>query len=197
MWTSACHFGLRSAPLLFSAVADALQWMMQHKGASYVDHYVDYFITVGFPGSDECSNNTRIMLQVCEEAGAPVEEDKLEGPATTLPFLGIEIDMVAMELRPPETLHQLLQKLTQWHGKTACTKWDLQSIISSLSHGCNVIKPGRLFLRRLIDLSKVTKHPNHHIQLNLETRSDNRVVVQIRIILEQSIYVLGIMESAP
>ena len=53
-------FGLRSAPLLFSAVADTLQWMMQHKGASYVDHYVD-FITVGCPGSDECSNNTRIM----------------------------------------------------------------------------------------------------------------------------------------
>ena len=41
------------------------------------------------------------MLQVCEEAGAPVEEDKSEGPATTLPFLGIEVDMVAMELRLP------------------------------------------------------------------------------------------------
>lgn len=166
-------FRLRTAPLLFSAVADALQWMMQRKGASYVDHYADDFITVGRPGSDECANNTTIMLQVCEETGAPVEEDKSEGPATTLPFLGIEIDTVAMELRlPPEKLHQLLQKLTQWRGKTACTKRELQSIVGSLSHACKVIKPGRSFLRRLIDLSKVAKRPNHHIRLNLEARSD-------------------------
>jgi hypothetical protein len=72
-------FGLRSAPLLFSAVADALQRMMQGKGASHVDHYVDDVITMGRPGTVECANNVRIMLQVCKEAGAPVEEDKTEG----------------------------------------------------------------------------------------------------------------------
>lgn len=98
-----------------------------------MDHYIDDFITVGRPGSMECANNTRIMLQVCEEAGAPVEEDKSEGPATTLPFLGIEIDTVAMELRlPPEKLHQLLQKLTQWRGKSACTS----GICNQLSAAC-------------------------------------------------------------
>jgi hypothetical protein len=162
-------FGLRSAPILFLAVADALQWMMQEKGASHVDHYVDDFITMGRPGTVECANNARIMLQVCEEAGAPVEEDKTEGPATTLPFLGIEVDTIAMELRLPlEKLHLLLQKLTQWRGKTVCTKRELKSIIGSLSHACKVIKPGRSFLRRLIDLSKVAKRPNHHIRLNLE-----------------------------
>lgn len=37
---------------------------------------------------------------------------------------------------------------------------------------CKVIKSGRSFLRCLIDLSKVAKRPNHHIQLNLEARSD-------------------------
>ena len=39
-------FGLRSAPLIFSAVADALQYMMVQNKASFVDHYVDDFITV-------------------------------------------------------------------------------------------------------------------------------------------------------
>ena len=79
------------------------------RGVSYLDHYVDYFITVSRPGTDEHSNNTRIMHQVCAEAGAPAEEDITEGPATTLPFLGIEIDTIAMELKlPPEKLHILL-----------------------------------------------------------------------------------------
>ena len=44
-WTGEClidkalPFGLRSAPLIFTAVADALQWMMQEKGAVLVYHY--------------------------------------------------------------------------------------------------------------------------------------------------------------
>ena len=41
------------------------------------------------------------MLQVCREAGVPIEESKLEGPASALTFLGIEIDSLAMELRLP------------------------------------------------------------------------------------------------
>ena len=36
-----------------------------------VDHYVDDFITVDEPGSDECARNARV--------GAPVEERKSEG----------------------------------------------------------------------------------------------------------------------
>jgi hypothetical protein len=55
--------------------------MMQETGASHVDHYIDDFIPMGRSGTDECAHNARIMLQVCEEAGAPVEEDKIEGPA--------------------------------------------------------------------------------------------------------------------
>lgn len=39
-------FGLRSAPLIFSAVADALQYMMIENGATLVDHYIDDFITL-------------------------------------------------------------------------------------------------------------------------------------------------------
>ena len=46
----ALPFGLRSAPLIFSAVADALQFMMIQNGATFVNHYVDDFITVGAPG---------------------------------------------------------------------------------------------------------------------------------------------------
>ena len=34
-------FGLRSAPKIFSAVADALQWVMLDSGVSIVDHYLD------------------------------------------------------------------------------------------------------------------------------------------------------------
>ena len=43
-------FGLQSDPLLFTVVGDALQWAMKKEGASWLDHYLDDFITVGDPG---------------------------------------------------------------------------------------------------------------------------------------------------
>ena len=45
-------------------------------------------------------------------------------------------------------------------------------MIGSLSFACKVIKPGRMFLRRLIDLSTSVHRLNHHICLNAESRAD-------------------------
>ena len=169
----ALPFGLGSAPILFSAVADALQWMMQARGVAFVDHYIDDFITLGAPRSEECAKNMQTMLQVCREAGVPFEESKSEGPSSVLTFLGIEIDSLAMKLRlPADKLSQLQSLLRQWRSKKACTKRELQSITGSLSHACKVVRPGRTFLRRLIDLAKLAKRPHHHLRLSREARSD-------------------------
>ena len=85
-------FGLRSAPKIFSAVADALQWSFQRRGVSWVAHYLDDFITVGSPGSPECQTNLGIMLATCQRLGVPVAQKKCAGPATVLVFLGFELN---------------------------------------------------------------------------------------------------------
>ena len=41
------------------------------------------------------------MKTTCRESGASVEEEKCEGPAMTLPFLGMELDTVKLEIRLP------------------------------------------------------------------------------------------------
>jgi len=54
-------FGLRSAPIIFLAVADVLKWIMCQKGVSWVGHYLDDFVTIGLAGSDEAQRNMAIM----------------------------------------------------------------------------------------------------------------------------------------
>ena len=39
-------FGLLSAPLIFSALADALEWVVRQAGVRYIFHYVDDFIII-------------------------------------------------------------------------------------------------------------------------------------------------------
>lgn len=43
----ALPFGLRSAPKVFMAIADALQWVMENGGVLAVDHYLDDFLKMG------------------------------------------------------------------------------------------------------------------------------------------------------
>ncbi len=166
-------FGLRSAPLIFSAVADMLAWFMQVQGASWLAHYVDDFITVGAPQSMECGRNVEVMHAVCEEVGMPVEPEKDEGPATTITFLGLEIDSIALEVRlPQEKLQSLKALLGSWRGRKACRKRDLLSLIGSLTHACRAVRPGRSYLRRLIDLSTMAKRLDQFVRLNRDARAD-------------------------
>jgi hypothetical protein len=73
-------FGLRSAPLIFTVIADMVQWIMQKRGVPNAFHFMDDFITLGAAGTSECQANDTIMHGTC---GA---------------FTGIEVDSVAMVL---------------------------------------------------------------------------------------------------
>ena len=77
-------FGLRSAPLLFAAVADAIEWIIREQGVEHIFHYIDDFILAGPPGSQQCTSAMATTLQIFADLGVPVEPNKCEGPATVL-----------------------------------------------------------------------------------------------------------------
>eukprot|EP00731_Ephydatia_muelleri_P037997 Em0622g3a len=81
-----------STPYIFNQFASALHWIMATNYAADLIHYLDDFLLAGLPGQPTCSESTETMLRVCERLGIPVALDKLEGPATTITFLGITID---------------------------------------------------------------------------------------------------------
>ena len=136
-------FGLRSAPLIFSALADALLWGIQQRGVQWIFHYLDDFITIGAPKSGECERNIIVMHEICQKLGLPVAEEKDEGPATLLQFLGLEVDTEAMEIRLPQSkLVQLQATLATWKGRKACKKRDLLSLIGVLSHASKAVRAG-------------------------------------------------------
>lgn len=166
-------FGLRSAPKIFNAVADALEWCIAQKGVEYIFHYLDDFLVMGPPESSICQENLRQLETLCKHLGVQLAPEKRDGPAPVLVFLGIIIDTLRGELRlPPEKLHRLTDAVITWLAKKACTRRELESLIGTLHHACKVIRPGRSFLRRAISLLSVAKQSHHHIRLNAEFRSD-------------------------
>ena len=79
----ALPFGLRSAPKLFSVVADGLLWIFFNHGIQPALHYLDDFVFLGLPGKSVCRSSIQKALQLCN-VGVPVAVEKTEGPATTV-----------------------------------------------------------------------------------------------------------------
>lgn len=169
-------FGLRSAPKIFNAVADGLEWYLRKCGVRHVFHYLDDFIVLGAPNSTECCEALQQLDSACGILGIPVAEHKRDGPTTKLTFLGIEIDTRESTLRlPADKLERLQGILASWGDRTTCSRRELESLVGLLNHACKVVRSGRTFLRRMLDLLKgapMHRLRPHVIRLNRDFRSD-------------------------
>ena len=166
-------FGLRSAPKLFNILADLLEWMTSQRGVSVCLHYLDDFLTMGPPASPICQNNLDTLKKTCEDLGVPLAMEKVEGPATTLTFLGMEIDTDRMEIRLPEDkLQRIRQELITWLGKKKATKRQILSLVGLLQHVTKVVRCGKSFLSRLYAAVAKVKELDFFTWLNTELRSD-------------------------
>ena len=76
---SVLPFGLRSAPKIFLALADALLWIMLQNGVSAAMHYLDDFLFFGSEDPDQCGRNLACALSTCESLGFPVAHQKTVG----------------------------------------------------------------------------------------------------------------------
>ncbi len=160
-------FGLRSAPLIFSALADVLQWITEQQGVSWD------FVMVGPPTSPACEHNMEIMQETCDKAGMPIEPDKNEGPAQVITFLGLELDTNHLDIRlPSNKLMKLKALVSAWRGRKACKKSELLSLLGLLTHAGRAVKPGRSYVRRLIELSTKTRQLDHYVRINKKAKAD-------------------------
>ena len=170
---SALPFGLRSAPKIFTAVADALAWAMFVNGTRHFLHYLDDFLFVGPPSDSTTLKSLHLALNTCAQISFPVSHHKTVGPTTNLTFLGIEINTIEGILSlPEEKMSRLHDSLMSWKDRKSAPKRDFQSLLGHLSHASSVVRPGRIFVRHLIDASCQASAPHHYIRLNQECRAD-------------------------
>ena len=117
-------FGLRSAPYLFNRGSIALHWIFKNNyGIEHLLHYLDDYFAAGPANSDACEKNLHAMLALCEKLNVPIKPSKVEGPTTTLTFLGILLNTTSMEASiTSERKQALLQELSSTHARKKCTK---------------------------------------------------------------------------
>ena len=132
---------------------------------------LDDFLIMGDPKSQVCEQTLRRALEMYARLGAPIPAYKTEDPWVAITFLGIELNTrTIMVCLPDEKLFCVTEVIRRWQGRYLRTKRELQSLVGV---DC-VVKPGRTFLRCMLDvlwLPSATE-PHHYIRLNKDFQSN-------------------------
>ena len=166
-------FGSRSSPAIFNHFADVLHWIFANVGlVAWVIHYLDDYFLAGRSKS-ECERDMWVVRALCRYLGVPLAPDKVVGPAQVMVYLGIEIDTVLGVVRlPADKLARAKALVEAWGTRRTAKKRELLELIGFLSFAAKVVKPGRTFLRRLIDLSTTVDSLEHFVTMNADARED-------------------------
>jgi hypothetical protein len=165
-------FGLRSSPFHFNRMATLLAWTIRHhSGSTGLINYLDDFWCGDVP--ERCEHTFQVAQDICSKIAVPLADGKLVGPTSIITFLGIEIDASSQTLSLPHgKLNEIQQELLKWLAIKKCTKRQLLSLVGKLSFASKCIPAGRLFFRRLIDLSMKAQKLHHRLDLTKEARED-------------------------
>jgi len=167
-------FGLRSSCALWEEFATAAEWIIRSYGITTLVHYIDDTLLVAPAGMSRARAITLVVLRVLAALGMPIAEDKLIGPVTRLIYLGIQLDSVTMTASlGAERLAEIKALLAAWSARASCSHRDLLSLIGKLSFATKVVRPGRIFLRRMLNLAAATQG-RPRIALNDDFRADLR-----------------------
>ena len=166
-------FGLSASCALFEKFSTFLEWCIKKAADSdNMIHYLDDFCG-GAKDHVEAQVLLTTALEVFKDIGVPVAEEKVEGPVTSLKFLGLVVDTVAMEVRIPEDkLVDLRLTLRQAIERRKMTLQEIQSLVGKLNFCCRAVAPGRAFCRRLIDATIGLRHPFHRTRVSIGMRED-------------------------
>ena len=166
-------FGGRSSASIFTSFADLVCWVLNEKFKLLVIHYSDDFLLLTRDDLIMARKHLKRFKKAFKIMNIPIALDKLIGPETALPYLGIEIDTNSFTVSiPSDKVDEMMAQMPRWCGRRTCTLRELQSLNGRLNFYSKVILPGRMFTRRLIDLTKTVSKPSHHITFNRDARED-------------------------
>ena len=123
-------------------------------------HYLDDFLILGAPNSQQFAEAIAITLCTCAELGVSLAPNKIEGPTTRLTFLGIQLDSTALSLSlPVDCLAELWAMLDRWVGAKCIHKpKQFQPLVGHLIHATL----GKAFLANLFPFAHALKPGRCH-----------------------------------
>ena len=165
-------FGLKSAPFIFTKVGDFIVKCLGFKNISNVVNYIDDFLICA-QDLVTCQRYMDIFLHELSSFIFSCNKEKIIYPNTKVKYLGIIIDSVEMSLTLPiDKLQKVQDLIRDFSTKTVSSKVELQKLAGNLSHCATIIKAGKTFSRRVINIIKYFPANRRYTKLSDEFFAD-------------------------
>ena len=164
-------FGAAKACHIFQRLTNSIVRMMAKRGFQCVG-YLDDFIVIA-KDFTVCKLAFNCLLELLQKLGFSINWGKTVPPCQKLVFLGIEIDALKRRLAlPAAKLTEVKDLLAYWSSRKRARKNEIQSLLGKLNWCCRVIRGGRSFMRRLIDLTSKVDNPRWFVRLSPDAKQD-------------------------
>ena len=138
----ALPFSLRSAPSIFTAIADTVQQMATHNhGVDFLQHYLNDFLTLGLPASPVCYNNMQACIQLCSKLS-------YRGPLPACPSWVLSL---TQQLYKP-SYHQKKEREGRWADERFCRRLELKGLKIGTTY--NNDRSAKMFTQAIADTER-------------------------------------------
>lgn len=165
-------FGSRLAPSIFHRLSQAVKRIMATFGFTKIIAYLDDFLIIE-DSYEKCKRGLDTLMSTLRTLGFSIAWDKVVCPTTCLTFLGVQIDSVeGYFLLPPEKLFEFHTLVKATLELSRISLKQLQRLAGKLNWAASVVRGGRLYLRRILDLMRPMQHHRHKAKLSSAMRDD-------------------------
>ena len=132
--------------------------------------YLDDIILIS-PTKRLATDHYDSILRLLNDLGLGVAPNKLQPPATTVKWLGINIDVVENSLSiPPEKLAQIQLCMATASRRKSITRRNLRRLIGLANHLAKVVRAARIFVCRLLAALRAAN--SNYIKVTSHVRAD-------------------------
>ncbi|KAI8503309.1 hypothetical protein Bbelb_191300 [Branchiostoma belcheri] len=165
-----CPFGLRSSAQACQRTTDAVAFIYNRCGFRCVN-YLDDLGGADSPHRAELAFDT--LGRLLQYLGLMEADDKATPPSTRIVFLGRTVDSIRMTIEvTPERLSDTLAELDRWRVKTSVRRHEVESLLGKLHFLGSCVRPGRLFVSRMILLLRRYSDRHQRLSIDCEFRKD-------------------------
>ena len=147
-------FGLRCSPFIFTQITEFVIRCLERRGVLGIFGYLDDYLVTG-RSYEEAMWKQKVLIEFLRELGFHIAWKKVVSPSTKVVYLGMELDSVAMTISlPAGKVVKLKTLVTEFKDKAVVSRKDLEILCGHLAHASQVVRGGRTFSRRIINLLK-------------------------------------------
>ncbi|CAC5406931.1 unnamed protein product [Mytilus coruscus] len=162
--------GLKSSAFICQTVTNAVRFIAKNHDISLINYLDDF---AGAEISEKADISYKKLKWVLDSCGLEESVEKASSPSHRMSFLGVWFDTEKMTMEvTPDRLVEIFDLVSFWLNKDTASLKEVQSLIGKLNFIASCVRPGRIFISRILNFLREFKNEDCVLEVSLELKHD-------------------------